>query len=572
MTDTDRLTHGHRASDFSAKTDNFFVGLFWAVIGFSVMALVFLTLIGIALVQTQPNAIWPLNLAAAAGVVLLGWRFGFRNYAIGANMLSPRRETTVTGSARMGTKDDLIEAGLIGKDAAREDRIYCGTFNDEDIFYRGERHIGIVGPSGYGKDTGYAFRNLKDCSRPFVVIDAKGGEMAAVTARWREKYGPVVIIKPYPILRESHPHLESVGFNPIADLDPDDDDFFTDANSIGEAAVIEDDDNRFFVDGARSLITLGIMSVSWRSKKGELKRRANLDDVNELLMLPHTSPNENDRTLQKELRILTTHSDPQVRRAAGRLIPDNKTNLSVISTAITALNNLNDRCIASDLKKTPIINDKRFPEIHGKPFHFGMLRDYPITAYVILPEGKLVAQAVWLRLMVASAINGIRKEVPSTKRPILLINEAGNLGKLHSLQASMGMGRGKFTVWTIFQDLGQIALAYGEKGLGSFVQGWGFWACFACKDPFTAKYVSDYIGTTTEYLRSYDAASRLASKGHGDQPTGITLRQPDALRRMKERKAVVWCDPCVRPFEVDVPCYDPRGLDPSPYHDKKQRA
>ena len=485
MSDTDQLTHGHRVSDRNARIKNYIWGCLLVLRGSAVMVAVLAGLIAFRIRADPP---WQIMLGLVAVGGAIGYWFGFNEYAKGVGTLAPRRQTTATGAARMGQKKDLEQDGLIGKHADNDQNICCGELEDgTEIFYSGERHVGIVGPSGYGKDTGYCFTNLKRLNRPIVVFDAKGGEMAAVTARWRERFGPVVSINPYQCLTGSHPHLESDGFNPLAGLDPDAPEFFANSNAIGEAAVEDQGkDNTFFVDGARALISLCIMTVAWQVKKGILKRAATLDDVNEMLMLPHTSTDDDAPTLQNSMRVLTKHHDKQVRRAAGRYIADNKTNLSVITTAITAMNNLNDRMVAADLEKTPIIHDKRFPAIDGKPFNFGMLRDHPITVFVILPEGQRVFQAVWMRLMVASAINGITRDVPSTKSPILLINEAGNLGKLGSLLASMSMGRGKFTLITIWQTMSQIRNLYGEDGVNSFMQGWGFKAFFACKDPYTA--------------------------------------------------------------------------------------
>lgn len=563
-----QLTHGHKVEDLDARVKNTFWGGCYVLFGGAVMAAMGGTFL---LIVDRDDMPLLAKVAAAVLCAIVGYYPGFHCYAKGSGTLAPRRETTVTGSARMGTKEDLEQDGLIGKGAANDQNIWCGNHDGEDVFYSGERHVGIVGPSGYGKDTGYIFRNLKHLNRPMVIIDAKGGEIAAVTAKMREKFGPVIVVNPFQTLTDSHPHLKSMGFDLLAGIDPDEPDFFSNLSHIGEAAVEDQGtDNAFFVSGARALIRLCGMSVKWDHKNGKLKHAATIDDVNEMLMLPHTSSDEKADTLQNRMRDLTKHPSKQVRRAAGRYIAENRTNHSVITTAITAMDNLNDPHIAADLQKAPIINDKRFPAIHGKPFDFGMLRDHVITVFVILPENQIVDQVVWLRLMVASAINGIRKDVPSTKSPILLINEAGWIGRLGSLEASMGMGRGKFTLVTVWQNLRQIMQTYGDKGLSNFVGGWGFKAFFACKDEFTAEYVSKLCGDRTVYLRSFDPRSPLAARGQGDTPSTVILRRPDDLARMPPRKAIIWPEPFTRPLEVDVPCYDPRGFDNNPFYVKRR--
>lgn len=557
MADTDQLTHGHKTDDFNDNFKNSLRGWGYTLFGGGVMAIA-----GFLFLMTVYRENMPLlaKVPACIFCAFIGYFPGFDKYAKGRGILAPRRETTVTGSARMGTIKDLALDGLIGKAAADDQNFWGGNHDGEEVYYSGERHVGIVGPSGYGKDTGYIFRWLKHLNRPMVIIDAKGGEIASVMAKYREKFGPVICINPYQTLTNSHSHLESVGFNLLSGINADDDDFFSDLSDIAEAAVEDhgDAEHSFFVLNARALILLCGMSVKWDEKKGILGHEATINDLCKMIMLPHTSPDEEADTLQKRCMRLTTHPDEQVSLMAGSYIAENKTNHSIITTAITALRNLTDKRVAADLRKHPTIN--------GKPFDFGMLRDQVITVFVIQPENKIVKQAVWLRLMVASAINGIRKDIPSTKRPILLINEAGNLGKLGSLEESMNMGRGKFQVATIWQNLEQIKQSYGEKGLSNFVGGWGFRAYFACKDPFTAEYVSKACGSRTVYLRSYNAASHLARTGQGDAAVGVALRLQDDLERMPPRKAIVWVEPFTRPLEVDVPCYDPRGLGNNPFY------
>src|ERR1700732_5299634 len=89
--------------------------------------------------------------------------------------------------------------------------------------YSGERHLLVFGLNGAGKSTRFLIENLvtlKD--RSIVVFDVKG-ELAAQTARARRKFGDVFIINPYGVVG-----LPSDGYNPLAILDPANENEFSD--------------------------------------------------------------------------------------------------------------------------------------------------------------------------------------------------------------------------------------------------------------------------------------------------------------------------------------------------------
>jgi type IV secretion system protein VirD4 len=121
--------------------------------------------------------------------------------------------------ARMATEAELGIAGGGAKDGG----IYLGRSFDREkdqvggeINYSGERHLLIFGPNGSGKGTRFLIPNLLTglTDRSVIVIDPKG-ELAAVTAAQRCKYGDVIILNPFGVL-----NIPSAGFNPLAGLDP----------------------------------------------------------------------------------------------------------------------------------------------------------------------------------------------------------------------------------------------------------------------------------------------------------------------------------------------------------------
>lgn len=108
------------------------------------------------------------------------------------------------------------------------------------IRYGGERHVLVIGANGSGKGTRILLPNLLDMqgARSLVVVDPKG-ELAAVSAPFRRQVGRVVILNPFGVLtdRQGFEDMESVGFNPLAALDPSARGFNVQASLLAEAMI-----------------------------------------------------------------------------------------------------------------------------------------------------------------------------------------------------------------------------------------------------------------------------------------------------------------------------------------------
>jgi type IV secretory pathway TraG/TraD family ATPase VirD4 len=95
-----------------------------------------------------------------------------------------------------------------------------------------------------------------------VVFDPKG-ELAAVTARWRERFGRVLIFNPCGALvkdgvnedgvwSEGLKHLKSAGFNALLGFTPDDDDFYERCAEIAEDLIPLNPKDPFWTESARA--------------------------------------------------------------------------------------------------------------------------------------------------------------------------------------------------------------------------------------------------------------------------------------------------------------------------------
>ena len=106
------------------------------------------------------------------------------------------------------------------------------------IRYGGPLHVLVFGPNGKGKGTRLLMPNLLQMSGSSIVVIDPKGELAAVTAPFRRQLGRVVVINPFDVVRKEfvgYDDLKSVGFNPLAALDPDAPSFNADAGLLADA-------------------------------------------------------------------------------------------------------------------------------------------------------------------------------------------------------------------------------------------------------------------------------------------------------------------------------------------------
>jgi type IV secretion system protein VirD4 len=156
--------------------------------------------------------------------------------------------------------------------------------------YTSDRHIMTVGPNGSGKTRRLLFPNLyylKNWS--IVAIDPKG-ELFAHTAVERAKTAGhrIVLIDPFAVVKTNYPRLaeriscDSIGFNPIAALDPHSLRFIDDAKSLAVSLIqTEDTRDKYWPLAAQALIKGLVMGLRIRGGP-----EASLVDLRDVLGLP----------------------------------------------------------------------------------------------------------------------------------------------------------------------------------------------------------------------------------------------------------------------------------------------
>ena len=101
------------------------------------------------------------------------------------------------GSARWASRDDLVQAGLVGRKvngvAAKHEGVFVGQWRDpstgahEFLRHDGPEHVAAIAPTRSGKGVGLVVPTLLSWVHSVVVNDIKA-ELYAMTSGWRAKF------------------------------------------------------------------------------------------------------------------------------------------------------------------------------------------------------------------------------------------------------------------------------------------------------------------------------------------------------------------------------------------------
>jgi type IV secretion system protein VirD4 len=420
------------------------------------------------------------------------------------------------------------------------------TKRGAELRYVGDRHLMTIGPNGSGKSRRVLLPNLGQLTGwSIVVVDPKG-ELCQMTRAHRESNGaPSVILNPFGVLG-----LPSNGFNPVAALEPDSDDFPDDAFGLAESMIRIEGNEPHWSASAQDLVAALIMAT-----RLSMPEVGSLQHVREFLGLDYDRFRD---AVQNMMDIAESMNCPELGAKVSRFASidkDSRELNSILSTAQTQTRWLDSRPLKTDLGK-------------GGAFDFSVLKDKPTTVYLTLPARRLGSHATWLRVMIASIIQPLLKDTRRSKVPVLLILDeypALAAGGFAIIEKNMAMFRGfGIKLWTVWQDLAQAEKLYG-KGWESFVANAGVLQSFAPQDVITAEHLSKLMPLTV--MRS--ESQNLSFGGHADakQPTsshsantseqGMPLMLAQHLRNMDDGYAVLFTHKTkgvVRsffPFKVD---------------------
>jgi type IV secretion system protein VirD4 len=397
----------------------------------------------------------------------------------------------------------------------------------EPIYYTGDRHCVLVGPNGSGKSMRIAtpFMAL-NVGWSVACLDIKG-DFRRLTEEHRRRAGNIILaLDPF--------GKSSDGFNPIAALDLDE--LFPDnALELAQSIIRVEGKEPHWPQAAQEWVAALIMYVRLVLPNGGsfADVRALLGQNDENIRTMVLSPGATIKGVEHFFRYKSFKLAGMMETAArtkwdeigikaarfGDITPENRELHSVISTALTQTSWLDSIPVRRDLAK--------------QPFDFGLMKERPVTVYIVLPPRRLSTHSAWVRLIFASIVQKLMREAEAGKVPVAILCDEFAALAGSSIGAS-GEGADGFPVIsknmsvfrqygikliTIWQDLAQAKRIFGDNGFETFLANSGVFQAFAPQDVVTAEYLSNRTGQTTREILQM-GESRNPNPG---SPMGVNI-------------------------------------------------
>jgi type IV secretion system protein VirD4 len=353
----------------------------------------------------------------------------------------------------------------------------------QPLYFPGRSHGFLCAPARSGKFTTILAQILGSFPGSCLYVDPKG-QGCAVACRFRSKVlrqkvyrlDPFNLMERLPGVRHCPP-LACV--DPMASLDPTSDRFGAESDNISEASITPDlQGDNHWTNGARGLVSGVIMALKARWPKETLATVYRIISGPDLFLFAQDACRHAATMPGGEFII------ERLARYAAPGASENRETLSIISTAITQLQFIGNKCVADSLS--------------GSTFSFEQMKREPITCFLILPGEFLGGNCMkWFRLIVGTAVDSFMRE-PSRTVPVLgILDEFKSaVGKLGVVETAMGLSAGYgLQLLNVFQNLSQLKELW-PTGFETFLANSGFHIYFAPRDKTTSDYVSDMCGVT----------------------------------------------------------------------------
>jgi type IV secretion system protein VirD4 len=241
---------------------------------------------------------------------------------------------------------------------------------------------------------------------------------------------------------------------------------------------------------------------------------------------------------------------------ARRFIEDNRTNQSIISTAITQTSFLDDPTLAKNL----VSND----------IDFLKLKEGKMTVYVILPAKLLLIYSKWFKLIVTSALNALMStHKQGDKKVLIMLDECPILGRLSCIETAVGLARGYgVQLWSFWQDIHQLYDVYKERA-ESFLANAGVQQYFTPNDMVMAEKLSKRLGNTTTFTGNISSNLSNKNESISFSETAIQFLKPVELFGLPKDRQLLFLAGKERavlgikyPYHDDADCKDKASNNP----------
>ncbi|MEE4290046.1 MAG: type IV secretory system conjugative DNA transfer family protein [Erythrobacter sp.] len=391
------------------------------------------------------------------------------------------------------------------------------------ITYGGARHRMIVAPTRGGKAVSGSVPLLLDHAGSAVVIDLKDGELAQITARYRERvFGQRIhIIDPFDRVC-ARLGRNAARLNPLGTIDLDGDEPFDCAMEIGQACVIAESQGESHWSGEAEAMIAGLAL-----RECEKRRDGAAGD----LAAVRAALNRDRDGFAAYVAGMLESPYELVRSAGGRI--DNKAERErsgVISTAHRNTHFLESAKLAASLSASDIDLNALGQDT---------------TVYIALPARRLRAAKRWLRVVLASLIAAVGALPERPDPPVLfLLEEMAALERMSVIEQSFSLMAGYgLQFCNVVQDFTQLRDLYQDRW-ETFLANSAAIQCFGTNDLFTARYLSALCGSTTAERLSYDSAF-IRSSLFGD-PAHLAPTDSAGARSLVTPDELVSMHPCTQ--------------------------
>jgi type IV secretion system protein VirD4 len=403
-----------------------------------------------------------------------------------------------------------------------------------------ETHSLIVARTRAGKGTRVILPTLLRYDQSMLVIDPKG-ENAAVTGRIRrDSLGHKVhILNPWGELAE---HYASLGFstatyNPLDALDRNDPNVVAIAQNFATTICPTPADSRdpFWSRSAANILTAVLLWITDR-------------------------PDE-QKTLARAREIVTLSRSAFKRAFMTKMVKSDAFS-GAIRELVGQYHDLADETYGSIathvIESTKFISDPQIKaSTASSSFSTNDILDEYMTVFLVIPHDRIETHATWLRLVIASTMQAIKKRAritpPRHHRCMFLIDEFGSIGHMTGLPQDIAIMAGYGLDFTlVVQGLDQLEHHYGPAK-NTILSNCGFkWFCYIA-DLDTAKYLSQTLGkktvATTSKSQSTGTSGQNPTAGestsHGE--TGRDLLTPDEILNLG-RDVAILLNPSTAPY------------------------
>ena len=370
--------------------------------------------------------------------------------------------------------------------------------NDEQgpIEYHGDAHLLTIAPTGAGKGRSNIIPTCLTYTGSLILLDPKG-EAAQVTAKAREKFGPVYIIDPFKIVTQNPDK-----FNPLETALPG---LPVEQEGMMLAKAIQGNTSSLASDPYWDNKSTELLSALFIN---ELCNGKSIKNIRQSLMSDDVDYNiavmmDNNKELNKYAYELF---------GSYLQTPSEKTRPCILSTAQQHLSLLGDPAVLESLDGPTSFSIQDL--LDGKP----------MTIYFVIPPNKIYAFSNLLRLWVISLINLLSNRKHKPEQPtLMLLDECGNLGEMQSLVTAVTLLRSYgLQIWMFFQDLGQMKQLYPKQWTTLFNNSEIVMA-YGIRNMMMAKEVAETLGGGTPFeILSMHTSHGLACLS-GREPFKIKL-------------------------------------------------